>query len=165
MCSRMYRLTTLWTLTALLIASFGLAACGGGGNGTSSDTAADESAQTEAAETAEVTAADIGPVTEVSLGAIDADLAAKGEKIFQSKCTACHKPNERYVGPALSGVTENRSPVYIMNMILNPDEMIKQHPTAKKLLAEFMTPMTNQNIDEEQARALLEYLRSLDAQE
>ncbi len=46
-----------------------------------------------------------------------------------------------------------------MNMMLNPGEMIKRHPVVKKLLAEYLTTMTFQNIDVQDARAILEYLR------
>jgi hypothetical protein len=38
--------------------------------------------------------------------------------------------------------------------------MVQQDPTAKELLAEFMTPMPNQNLTEEEARAVLEYFRT-----
>jgi len=48
-----------------------------------------------------------------------------------------------------------------MNMILNPDEMVQKDPIAKALLAEYLSPMANQNLTEEQARAVLEYFRTL----
>ena len=51
-----------------------------------------------------------------------------------------------------------------MNMILNPQEMTEKDPVAKKLLAEFMTQMVNQNVAESEARVLLEYFRSVDKQ-
>jgi cytochrome c1 len=47
-----------------------------------------------------------------------------------------------------------------MNMILNPQEMVERHPVAKQLLAEHMTYMPNQGLTEEQARQVLEYLRT-----
>ena len=47
-----------------------------------------------------------------------------------------------------------------MNMVLNPQEMTRQDPTAKELLGEFMTQMPNQNLTEEEARAVLEYFRT-----
>jgi cytochrome c len=47
-----------------------------------------------------------------------------------------------------------------MNMILNPQEMVERHPVAKQLLAERMTFMANQNLSVEDARAVLEYLRT-----
>lgn len=46
-----------------------------------------------------------------------------------------------------------------MNMIINPVEMTQKDPTAKELLGEYMAQMTNQNVGEKEARALLEYLR------
>jgi hypothetical protein len=49
-----------------------------------------------------------------------------------------------------------------MNMILNPDQMVKEDPLAKDLLLEFNgSPMANQGLTEEQARAVLEYFRTL----
>jgi cytochrome c1 len=104
----------------------------------------------------------IGPVTEtVDLGSFDASMAEKGEKIFKSKCSACHKMGERYVGPDLSNVLDERSPEYVMNMILNPAEMVKKHPEAKKMLAQFMTPMPYQNVSREETRAIVEYFREV----
>jgi cytochrome c1 len=57
-------------------------------------------------------------------------------------------------------VTETRTGAYIMNMILNPAEMVQKHPEARAKLAEFMTPMPFQNVTEDEARDILEYLRS-----
>jgi len=103
----------------------------------------------------------IGPVKEVVVvGPLNHEMAEAGEKIFQGKCSACHKMGEKYVGPALGQVTTRRTPAYIMNMILNPQEMVERHPVAKQLLAERMTFMANQNLTREEARAVLEYLRT-----
>ncbi|MCX7929235.1 MAG: cytochrome c [Chlorobi bacterium] len=104
----------------------------------------------------------IGPVQRIELGAIDSRLAEKGKAIFEQKCAACHKFEERYVGPALKGVTQRRKPEWIMNMILNPSEMLEKDQTAKELLATYLTPMTFQDISKEQARAILEYFRQVD---
>jgi hypothetical protein len=49
-----------------------------------------------------------------------------------------------------------------MNMIINPSEMLQQDPIAKELLAEYMTPMVNMNVNEEDTRAIYEYLRAHD---
>lgn len=107
----------------------------------------------------------IGPITEVDIPeSINAELAAEGAEIFKIKCTACHKLDKRHVGPPLSGITSKRKPEWIMNMILNPDKMVKEDPAAKELMEEYLTPMTNQNITEEDARALLEYLRQADSE-
>ena len=106
----------------------------------------------------------IGPVKEVTVGAeVDEALASSGQAIFEGKCAACHQlSDQKVVGPGLAGVTEKRKPEWVMNMIINPEEMTKKDPTAKKLLAEHLTQMTNQNVDENDARAILEFLRKND---
>ncbi|RMF32692.1 MAG: cytochrome c [Chlorobiota bacterium] len=104
----------------------------------------------------------VGPITEVTLGPLDEALAKKGKIIFEQKCNACHKIDERYVGPAIKGVTTRRKPEWIMNMIVNPTEMLEKDPIAKDLLATYLTPMTFQNVTKDQARAILEYFRQVD---
>lgn len=103
----------------------------------------------------------VGPISHVALGDLDEALATKGEKTFSGTCSACHKMEARYVGPALAGITKRRSPEWIMNMIMNPTGMTQEDPTAKALLAEYMTQMSV-SATEEDARALLEYFRKLD---
>lgn len=105
----------------------------------------------------------VGPVKTVELSdELDEALVSEGLSIFESKCSACHQVDERYVGPAMKGLTERRNPVWIMNMVINPVEMTQKDPIAKKLLAEYLTQMVNQNITESDARALLEYFRKID---
>lgn len=104
----------------------------------------------------------IGPIkSKITLGEIDKSLVDKGKIIFDTKCAACHKLDERYVGPAQRDITKRRSPEYILNMMLNPEEMYKKHPEAKKMLAEYMTQMPNQNITLDEAKSILEYFRQV----
>jgi len=105
----------------------------------------------------------IGPITNVILAdEIDLDLVAKGEVVFTNKCTACHKVEKRYIGPSPQGILDRRTPEWVMNIILNPDVMVKEDPIAKQLLMEYNgTPMANQNLTEEEARSILEYFRTL----
>jgi mono/diheme cytochrome c family protein len=103
----------------------------------------------------------IGPVTApVELSAVDDAAAGQGKAVFEQKCASCHKMAERYVGPALGDVTKRRSPAFVMNMMLNPQGMVEKHPETKKLLAEFYVAMPNQNLSPDEARQVLEYLRS-----
>ncbi|MBL7671117.1 MAG: cytochrome c [Bdellovibrionaceae bacterium] len=104
----------------------------------------------------------IGPVTEVKIEGLNVELATKGKAIFEAKCSACHKVEERYVGPALKDVTKRRTPEWIMNMILNPVEMTQKDPIAQELLGEFLTQMTFQNVSQDEARGMLEYFRQID---
>ncbi len=105
----------------------------------------------------------IGPIEAFTLpSVIDEELALKGQEIYESMCTACHKAEKRFIGPSPKGILEKRSPAWVMNMILNPDEMVQKDPMAKQLLIEFNgSPMANQNLSEEEARAVLEYFRTL----
>lgn len=103
----------------------------------------------------------IGPIKErIELGPIDKALADQGKAVFEAKCSMCHKMDTTYVGPSLGEVTTRRAPAFIMNMILNPQEMVEHHPVAKQLLAERMTFMPNQQLSQADARAVLEYLRT-----
>lgn len=106
----------------------------------------------------------IGPVSEVSLtDAIDEAMAEEGKKVYETMCTACHKVDQKFIGPSPKGILERRSPEWIMNMILNPEQMVKEDPVARQLLIEYnMAPMANQNLTEDQARKILEYFRTLE---
>ena len=105
----------------------------------------------------------VGPVSKLTLdNKIDSQLAAQGSEIFNKMCTACHKIGKKFIGPDPSGIMERRSPEWIMNMILDPEGMVKNDPLAKQLLIEFNgSPMANQSLSEDEARAVLEYLRTL----
>lgn len=104
----------------------------------------------------------IGPVKQkLEFGPIDPQLVKKGETIFAQKCASCHKLDEKYVGPAQRDLIKRRTPEYIINMMSNPEEMYKRHPEAKKLLAQYLTQMPNQNLTFEDARAILEYFREV----
>jgi cytochrome c2 len=148
--------------TGVLVALLAVVGCGGGtesggsvGGGEASSAAAAGSELS-----AEQLAKGIGPITSVTLGEVDAALAEQGKATFTLKCSACHKLETRYVAPQLGGVLERRTPEFVMNMILNPAEMTAKHPETKKLLAEYLLAMPDQNLTEAEARAVLEYIRS-----
>lgn len=105
----------------------------------------------------------IGPISNLELPKdIDQNLAKNGKAIFKKMCTACHRPDKKFIGPAGKGILNRRTPEWIMNMILNPEEMLRKDPLAKELLIEFnYAPMIKQDISEEDARAILEYYRTL----
>ncbi|MDO4230011.1 MAG: cytochrome c [Capnocytophaga sp.] len=105
----------------------------------------------------------IGPVKSVTLAEkIDEAMAKKGEEHFKSLCVACHRPDKKFIGPAPKGILERRSPEWVMNMIMNPEEMIQKDPIAMQLLKEANgAPMANQNVSEQHAREILEYFRTI----
>ncbi len=103
----------------------------------------------------------VGPITEVEISDdINQDMAAAGETTFNTLCIACHQMESRTVGPPLGKVTKMRSPEWIMNMILDPDAMLDEDPVAIALLEEYIAPMANLGLSEEEAREVLEYLRT-----
>lgn len=104
----------------------------------------------------------IGPVASLTLGEIDTSMAGEGKNIYNSKCTACHNPTEKLIGPPQKGVLERRTPEWVMNLMLNTQEMLDKDPVAQKLLKEYNnTPMTNAGLSQDEARKVLEYLRTL----
>jgi mono/diheme cytochrome c family protein len=101
-----------------------------------------------------------GPVKKVELGEINNELVRKGELLFNSKCLSCHNNDARGLAPDLTGVTGKRKPEWIMNMILNPEGMLEKDKQAKELSGQYKMPMYKQIEKEDEARALLEYLRT-----
>ncbi|QEC51984.1 c-type cytochrome [Anseongella ginsenosidimutans] len=149
-----------------------LYSCGGGGTKESTSETEDTTATNEVNEIgATGDAVDIskpsdskgvGPVKDYEVKPFNADLAAKGEMLFTSKCAVCHRLDTKLIGPPLQGVTERRTPEWIMNMALNPMEMQKSDPVAKALLDEYKTPMTDLGLTQEEAEAIYEYFRQVD---
>lgn len=111
-------------------------------------------------------AAQQAPPAATAGGEVDAALAIQGEGLMSARgCTACHTiGGGRLVGPDLAGLTERRSAEFIMAMIVNPDSMLANDATTKELLGQYFTPMSNQGVTVEDARALLEFFRGKDAE-
>ena len=103
----------------------------------------------------------IGPVTErVEIDdEIDQELVIRGRDIYEMKCEMCHNMEGRMVGPELGNVMDRRSPEFVMNFILNPSGMVREHPEGQTMLREYMTAMPFQNVKEDEARAIVEFLR------
>jgi Cytochrome c len=96
---------------------------------------------------------------------LNKEWVAAGKADYELKCLACHKlTDEKLVGPGWAGVTKKRQPLWIMNMITNVDMMLETDPEAQKLLEECLVRMPNQNITQDQARQLLEFMRANDGE-
>ena len=94
---------------------------------------------------------------------LDKALAEKGKDVSNVKCLSCHKTtDERLVGPGWKGVTERRKPEWIMNFITNPDPMIDKDPEVQAQLEICLVRMPNQGLSDDEARAILEYMREID---
>ena len=105
-----------------------------------------------------------GKFTTVELGAtLDQAMATEGQKVAEVKCTSCHKQSdEKLVGPGWKGVTTRKKPEWIMNFITNPDPMIDKDPEVQAQLEICLVRMPNQGLKDDEARAILEYMRKND---
>ena len=147
------------TLTLLFSVTLIFVACSGSESGQRSQ-ASSETQKEEGLSDFEMEHG-IGPITErmeIS-DEIDEEMRMRGQEIFEMKCEMCHNMEGRMVGPGLGDVADRRTPEYMMNMILNPGGMARNHPEGKKLVQEYMSVMPFQNVEEEDARAIVEYLR------
>ena len=102
--------------------------------------------------------------TDITLNTpLDQAMLTAGKASYELKCQSCHKlTEEKLVGPGWKDVTKRREPLWIMNMITNVDMMLETDAEAQKLLEQCMVRMPNQNITKDQAREVLEFMRSND---
>jgi len=106
----------------------------------------------------------IGRFKEVTLThPLDQDMIAKAQAIYTAKCFACHKlTDEKLVGPGWKGITDRRTPEWILNFITNTQVMLDKDLVAQSLLVTCVVRMPNQGITDEQAREMLEFMRNND---
>ena len=138
------------TLGLLAGGALVLAGCGGGGGGGQTSGTAPTGSPL-----------DVGPRAAES--PVNAELAAKGEALFKSKtCSTCHAFGARITGPDLVGVTHRRTEAWMRKQMLHPEVMTKEDPIAKQLLGQYAVQMPNLMLKDEEASALIEYIKQKD---
>lgn len=96
---------------------------------------------------------------------LNAEWVTGGKNIYELKCQSCHRlTEEKLVGPGWKNVTVRRKPEWIMNMAMNVDMMLEKDPEAQKLLEQCLVRMPNQNLSKEDARKVVEFMRSNDGE-
>ncbi len=151
------------SLMAAAIALF-MCSCGGGTGDTKPESGTPKAPEPTAAVPAGQPAypADFITAADVTLGPIDQAKVDAGKKIFDEKCHVCHGLGaEKVVGPGWKGVTEHRKPEWIMNMILHTDWMLENDTAAQNLVELTKSRMTDQQLTKDQARDMLELMRTL----
>ena len=94
---------------------------------------------------------------------LDATLVNTGNKVYSTKCQSCHKlSDEKFIGPGWKGVTSRHTPEWIMNFITNTVAMLNKDPDAQAQLKLYQVRMPNQNVSDDDARAIYEFLRKND---
>lgn len=99
-------------------------------------------------------------------------LVSTGERLFESRCAACHiignadqvpaHQSGRLIGPDLLGVTERRERQWLARWLAEPDLMLAEgDPIALELFERHnRVPMPNMALYGEDVEALLEYLET-----
>lgn len=156
--NRRHILYTFFFVTLVLVI-----ACNSNSGSSSSTTTADTSSSSPST-TESSNPKGIGKYTNVELThPLDEKMVAAGKNVYEVKCSSCHKlTDEKLVGPGWKGVTDRRTPEWIMNFVTNTEEMIEKDTAAKNLLAICLVKMPNQNLAETDARSVLEFMRKND---
>lgn len=139
--------------------------CGGGEEKSVRDETPNPQAPATEAPAADANAAKgIGKFTNVELThPLDEKMVSAGKSIYDVKCSSCHKlTDEKLVGPGWKGVTDRRTAEWIMNFATNTDEMLDKDAEAKAMMEVCMVRMPNQNLKDDEARQLVEYMRKND---
>lgn len=148
----------------LLLAAFMFYACG-----QKTENTADNSTQSAATEE-KPTVSDYDPKrgegkfdkVEIS-DKLDVKMATAGKQVFDLKCSSCHKlTDEKLVGPGWKGVSQRHKPEWLMNFIVNPDAMIDKDPQLQAQLELCLVRMPNQNLSDDDARHIVEFMRQND---
>ena len=94
---------------------------------------------------------------------LDAGMIDKGKALYDAKCSACHKLTpEKLVGPGWKGVTDRRTPEWVMNFITNTEVMLDKDLAAQAEVVTCLVRMPNQDLTDDQARQILEFMRQND---
>jgi len=156
---------------SFVIGSAFLYACGGGNEKSSESSEAANADHTTPGESTDKKEnpsydpeGEQGKFTNVEVAAtVDPAMATAGEKVYSVKCSSCHKlTDEKLVGPGWKGVSTRHKAEWIMNFITSPDEMIDKDPKVQAMLELCLVRMPNQNLDDQAARNVYEYMRKND---
>ncbi len=94
---------------------------------------------------------------------LDQSMIESAQTLYSAKCIACHKlTDEKLVGPGWKGITDRRLPEWIMNFITNTQVMLDKDLAAQSDLVTCLVRMPNQDLTDEQARQILEFMRKND---
>ncbi|HET7898231.1 MAG TPA: cytochrome c [Flavisolibacter sp.] len=160
-----------FSLATIACSFFVLTSCGSGADkGADNNAATTENTEAGNAPAGDANASDpkgIGKFKNVELThPLDEKMVAAGQNVYNVKCASCHKlTDEKLVGPGWKGVTDRRTPEWIMNFVTNTDEMISKDTAAQKMLEQCLVRMPNQSLSDDDARSVLEFMRKNDGKQ
>jgi cytochrome c551/c552 len=147
--------------SAFVLAGLALGACNNNKPAPASESQTSTTTKTDTVTVSQgINSKGIGRFKDVKLNhPLDAALAAQGKAIFDAKCMACHKlTSEKLVGPGWKGVTDRHQPEWIMNFITNTEVMLDKDLAAQAEVVTCVIRMPKQDLTDEQARGMLEYM-------
>ena len=149
-------------ITRILAGALPLMLLACGGDGTSALPPGVQAPAADASAEGSTAHADLFTEADLKLGDIDPALVEQGKTTYDVKCQACHSiSDKRIVGPGWQGITTKRKPEWIMNMIVHTDAMLESDAEAQKMLEECLVRIPNQNLSHDEARQVLEFMRTL----
>jgi hypothetical protein len=97
---------------------------------------------------------------------INSKKAAAGAILFNHKCSMCHRLTEEVItGPGLKHTTQKHHPSWILNLLTNTSEMLNKDPYLSKSAEVYQSRMPDLQINDEEAKSILEFLRTNDAKQ
>lgn len=101
----------------------------------------------------------VGLIEKLELKPINDSLMNFGMLTFKERCTSCHTMEYQNSGPDLSNILARRQPEWIMNYLLNHQEMLAKDSIAIKTNLKHEINCQLDSINEEEAFGILEYFR------
>ncbi len=101
----------------------------------------------------------VGPITNLELNTINDSLMKVGQQLFKDGCTQCHTMEYKNTGPDISDILANRKPEWVMNFLLNKEEMLQRDSLAILTRLKYKTDCGSVISNKNEAIELIEYFR------
>jgi hypothetical protein len=101
----------------------------------------------------------VGPISKLELTTISDSLMQRGQKLFKDECSQCHTMEFKNSGPDISDILAIRKPEWLVNFLLNKEEMLQRDSLAIGTRLKYEENCGAKIEDKNKALEILEYLR------